>query len=210
MPNTYVGRNVGKMFADHLVAGSGDLISSATAKMKSDELKSIQQRYFHDTSEYTNTAIADNDCLTAIKYVRSKKLTKSYRKGVTGGTKMAAFVAGAATGATVGSVVPVAGTLVGGALGGVAVGAAASVGISITDRLKRSAKGIYKHLRGTRGVHREQAAAALLNCYHLPNHNDVKFLAALEALIVILGEEFDEVMASKAPEKRLADRMQSN
>ena len=75
--------------------------------------------------------IAENDALTAIKYARSKKLTKAKRKGVLGAGKFGAFVVGAAAGATLGSVVPVAGTVAGGAIGAVSLSAVASAGLTM-------------------------------------------------------------------------------
>ena len=86
------------------------------------------------------------------------------------------------------------------------MGAAASVSVTALDQFKRKTKGLFKVLRGTRDVHREEPAAALLNCYHLPNHQDLKFLAALEALVATLGDEYEEFMAAGAPKAILADR----
>jgi|APMI01.1.fsa_nt_gi hypothetical protein len=204
-------RVVGRWAASYLVAGSGDFMSVARAKGKSDVLGEILQEYFQDTSAYRDEAIALNDAKTAIKYARSKKLTKAKRKGVLGSVKMAGFVVGAATGATVGSVVPGAGTVAGGALGGVGVGAATSAVAFSLDHLKRKGKGFYKILRGTRGEHRKQAAEALLYCAMILDERDPKAQAAQAALHVILDGEFDEVFqATEQAVERIAARLKSN
>lgn len=211
-PTTYVGHNIAKQGANSLLPGSGDLASAASARLKDEALRGIQQRYFHDTSPYKGGDIAINDAKKAIQYVRSKKLTKSNRKAVIGGVKVVGFVVGAATGATLGSVVPVAGTVAGGVVGGVAIGSVVSGGVTVLDQMKRKAKGLYKIIRGTRGEHRHQAAKALLFCRETLPARDPKHGAAVGALIVILDEEYDEVMemSAAACEERVADRMKSN
>jgi hypothetical protein len=196
-----------------VLPGSGDIASSAAAALKNEQLKQIQQEYFQDTADYDKKSdIALNDALTAIKYARSKKLTKAYRKGVIGGAKAAAFVVGAATGATVGSVVPVAGTVAGGVIGGAGVATAVGASVFTLDHLKRKTKGLYKIIKGTRGEHRHQAARALLYCQGTFSQNDPKQGASEEALHVILGEEYDEVMAMALDPciERIADRLKSN
>lgn len=213
MPGTYTGRVLGRWTGGAVLPGSGDIASSAAAAMKNELLKQIQQEYFQDTSDYDKKSdIALNDALTAIKYARSKKLTKSYRKGVIGGVKAASFVVGAATGATVGSVVPVAGTAAGGVIGGVGLSTAVGASVFTLDHLKRKTKGLYKIIKGTRGEHRHQAARALLYCQGTYNANDPKRGASTEALHVILGEEYDEVMAMALDPcvERIADRLKSN
>lgn len=195
------------------VAGSGDLVSATLARAKTDALREILQRHFHDTSAYDgHSDIGQQDVKTAIKYARSKKLTKSNRKAVKGGIKMAGFVAGAATGATVGSIVPVAGTVAGGALGGVAVGSAVSASVTVLDQFKRKTKGLYKYIKGTRGEHRSQCAECLYYGATMLADNDPKHQAALEALYVILDEEAEEVLALPyaACVNRIAERLKSN
>ena len=54
--------------------GSGDAVTSVTARVKSDLLEDILQSYFHDNSSYAGSDIALNDAKQAIKYTRSKKL----------------------------------------------------------------------------------------------------------------------------------------
>lgn len=198
--------------AGYLIPGSGDFLSAARAKGKEEALLEIQQHFFHDTSKYSGGDIALNDVLQAIKYARSKKLTKAYRKGVIGGIKGASFVAGAATGATVGSVVPGAGTVAGGALGGVGLATVASAGVFTLDHLKRKTKGLYKMIRGTRGEHRHQAARAFLYCQGFFPATDPKQVAAELALEVILDGEYEEVMAMALEPmvERIADRLKSN
>jgi hypothetical protein len=210
---TYLGSSLAKMAGNHFIPGSGDAVTSITARAKSDLLRDILQQYFHDDRAYAGGDIALNDAKQAIKYARSKKLTKSNRKAVIAGAKFVGFVAGTATGATLGSVVPVAGTAVGGVAGGVAIGTVASGGVSALDQLKRKTKGLYKMIRGTRGEHRHQAARALLYCNGTFPANDPKHDASFDALVVILDEEFEEVvlrMPLEAAVERLADRMKSN
>jgi hypothetical protein len=213
MSGTYLGSSVAKMAGNHLIPGSGDAVTSITARAKSDLLGGILQTYFHDSTAYKDGDIALNDAQQAIKYARSKKLTKSNRKAVIAGAKFTGFVAGAATGATLGSVVPVAGTVVGGVAGGVAIGTAVSGGVTTLDQLKRKTKGLYKMIRGTRGEHRHQAARALLYCNGTFPSGDPKHDASFDALVVILDEEFSEVvhqMSLEAAVERLADRLKSN
>lgn len=208
-------RGLAHNIGNTMVAGMGDMASSAGAHDKAEKLKVVQQKYFQDTSTYNGSSdIAVNDPLMAIKYVRSKKLTKSYRQGVKGAIKFGGFAVGAATGATVGSVVPVAGTVAGGVVGGVTVGAAVSGGVTLLDQIKRRTKGIYKYVKGTRGAHRNQAAECLWTCSHYSTaHNyDPKRDAAKEALVIILEEDHDEVMALEGhiAMERIADRLKSN
>ena len=131
MSGTYLGSSVAKMAGNHFIPGSGDAVTSITARAKSDLLRDILQTYFHDNAVYKGGDIPLNDAKQAIKYARSKKLTKSNRKAVIAGAKFVGFVAGAATGATIGSVVPVAGTVVGGV---------AAVSYTHLDVYKRQAK----------------------------------------------------------------------
>ena len=213
MPGTYRGRVLGRWAGGAVLPGSGDFVSAASANIKSDLLKEIQQEYFQDPREYDKKSdIALNDALTAIKYARSKKLTKSHRKAVLGTVKAAGFVIGAATGATLGSVVPGAGTVAGGAVGAVGLSTVVGGSAFTLDHLKRKTKGLYKIIRGTRGEHRDQAARCLLYCQGTYSDNDPKKMAANEALIVLLDEEFGEVMAMPLNDAitRIADRMKSN
>ncbi|HSW06245.1 hypothetical protein [Aquabacterium sp.] len=213
MTDTYRGRVLGRWAGGAVLPGSGDIASSAAAYLKSDLLKQIQQAYFQDTTDYDKKSdIAENDALQAIRYARSKKLTKSHRKGVLGAVKVAGFVVGAATGATLGSVVPVAGTVAGGAIGAVGVSTVVGGGAFTLDHLKRKTKGFYKYLRGTRGEHRHQCAHALLYCHGHLDSADPKQKAATEALVAILEDEYAEVMAMPEAQRleRLADRLKSN
>ena len=205
-------RAVARWAGSYLIPGSGDFASTARALGKVEALKLIQQHYFHDTSNYPGGDIALNDALQAIRYARSKKLTKAQRKAVLGTVKFAGFVAGAATGATVGSVVPVAGTVAGGAIGGVTLGTVVSGGAFTLDHMKRKTKGLYKMIRGTRGEHRHQAARALLYCQGTFPPDNPKQGASEDALQVILDGEYEEVMAMslEACVERVADRLKSN
>jgi len=203
---------MGRWAGNAILPGSGEAASSMKAFAKNDVLKEIQQIYFHDVSTYSGGDIPLNDALKAIKYARSKKLTKAKRKAVIGTVKAAGFVIGAATGATLGSIVPVAGTAVGGIVGGAGVATAVGGATTVLDQLKRKTKGLYKAIRGTRGEHRLQAAQALLYCQSCLPGRDPKQNAAEEALAVLLDEEYDEVMAmtSEAMTARVADRLKSN
>lgn len=129
-----------------------------------------------------------------------------------GGVKVVGFVVGAATGATLGSGVPVAGTVAGDAVGGVAIGSVVSGSVTVLDQIKRKAKGLYKIIRGTRGEHRHQAAKALLFCRETLPARDPKHRASVEALSIILDEEYDEVLEMPGAdcEERVADRLKSN
>jgi hypothetical protein len=208
-------RGIGRTVGNTMVAGMGDLASSSGAYDKAEKLKMVQQKHFQDTSDYDKSSnIAVNDPLMAIRYARSKKLTKSFRKGVTGAIKFGGFTVGAVTGATVGSVVPVAGTVAGGAIGGVTIGAAVSGGVTVLDQLKRKTKGLYKAIKGTRGEHRHQAAECLHTCanYSSLNNYDPKRDASKEALEIILEDEHAEVMGLEPhiAIERIADRLKSN
>lgn len=205
-------RAIGRWAAGYVLPGAGDIASSVRAAAKNEALQEIQKEFFQDPGAYKGGDIALNDALQAIKYARSKKLTKAQRKGVIGGVKAASFVAGAATGATLGSVVPVAGTVAGGVLGGAALSSVASVGMFSLDHLKRKTKGLYKMIRGTRGEHRHQAARALLYCQGFFPDDDPKQMAADAALMVILDEEYDEVMGMPLEPmvERVSDRLKSN
>ena len=209
---TYLSRSVGKQVANHFIPGSGDFLSSATADLKDKMLSEIQQKFFQSSANYSGGDIGLNDALKAIQYVRSKKHTKSVRTATKGGIKFAGFVAGAVTGATLGSIIPVAGTIGGGVAGGVGAGVLVSGGVTGLDQIKQKTKGIYKFLRGTRGEHRSQAASTLLHCQASLPDGDPKSDASHEALIVILGDEYEEVMAMPAQKAhdRIADRLKSN
>ena len=207
-----VERAMGRWAGGYLLPGSGDFLSAGRALGKEEALRQVQQHFFHDGSAYKGGDIALNDVLQAIKYARSKKLTKAHRKGVIGGVKLASFVAGAASGATLGSVIPVAGTVAGGAVGGVGLATIASGGVFALDHLKRKTKGLFKMIRGTRGEHRHQAARAFLYCQGFFNPQDPKQRAAEAALTIILDGEYKEVMAMELEPmvERLADRLKSN
>jgi hypothetical protein len=106
---------------------------------------------------------------------------------------------------TVGSVIPGAGNLAG-AVGGAVAGASLGAFVNVRDMLLRIDKVIYKMATGTHGVRREQAAEALIHCAqngHLHRH------AARWALVIILGDEYGDVMKNKDVD-RLASRLKSN
>ncbi|WP_421988335.1 hypothetical protein, partial [Roseococcus sp.] len=96
-----------------------------------------------------------------------------------------------------------------GAAGGFIAGSSLSAGVSLLDRMKRSAKGIYKHVKGTRGVHRSQAAATLMHCHVAAYNRANGSNPADEALFVILGEEYEAVTRA-VDVTRLAARLASN
>lgn len=203
---TYYGRELKKFGASLVVAGSDDATSAATAALKVEELGNVLQRHFQARSmEFDGSDIGIDDCRSAILYARGKKHTKAVRRAAVGTAKSALQIAAVAGGVTVGSVIPVAGNLAG-AIGGAVAGSSLGAFVTVGDRLLRMSKGIYKMATGTQGVHRAQAAEALINCAqdgHLHRH------AARWALVIILGDEYDEVMRKKDVD-RLASRMKSN
>lgn len=209
MATTYFTHNLAKMGASHLISGSGDAASAIVAEAKAGALADILQEFYQSRDEkFDGTDIGPQEVKKAIIYARGKKHTKAIRKGVIATVKFGAQVAATVGGATIGSVVPVFGTAAGGLAGAVA-GASLGSGVTLADRLKRSAKGIYKWARNTRGEHRKQAAATLMaNAAPQFNRADGRNPAD-EALFVLLQEEYDGVMA-KHDVERLAARMKSN
>lgn len=210
MPSTtYVGRGIAKLAGSQLLSGSGDAASAVSAEAKAQALDDILQEFYQSRgAEFDGKDIGLTDVKRAIIYARGKKHTKALRKGVLATTKFGLQIAATAGGATLGSVVPGLGTAIGGA-GGFIAGASLGVTVTLADRLKRSAKGIYKWAKGTRGEHRKQAAACLMHCSHSSYDWADGRNPAVEALAVILGEEFDEVVRAGNVE-RLADRLKSN
>ena len=209
MPTTYVAHGLAKMVGSHFIAGSGDAVSSMLAEAKAQALEDILQSYYQARGEeFDGRDIGLTDVKRAIIYARGKKHTKAIRKGVIAGSKFGLQVAAAVGGATVGSVVPVLGTVFG-AAGGAVAGASLGTAVTLADRMKRSAKGIYKFARHTRGVHRLQAAATLLHCHTVPYNLAGGGNPADEALFVLLGEEYDLVTRTNDTE-RLAARLKSN
>lgn len=205
----YVAHNLAKIAGSHFISGGGDAASAISAEAKAAALQEILQEYYQAPDyEFDGTDIGQTEVKKAIAYVRGKKHTKAIRKGVIATTKFGLQVAATVGGATVGSVVPGLGTAIGG-LGGAVAGASLGLGVTVLDRMKRSAKGIYKHVKGTRGQHREQAANTLMHCssaaYDWANGRNPAF----DALVVILQDEFDDVMA-QGDVKRLAARLKSN
>lgn len=213
--NVYTRKFAGNFLRDrateHVVPGSGKLRSAGMAYNKCMDLTDVLQTYFQDTTEYDGKDISPTDAKQAIKYVISKKFRKSVRQGMKGTIILGAAVAGAATGATVGSVVPGAGTVAGGAVGYVALSSAASALVVGGDRLVRTLKGAYKQfIAHTRGKHREQAALALYLCWGA--RSDTTYGEAAEvALEIILGDEYDQVMAKNPADamNRIAARIKS-
>ncbi|MGG5819293.1 hypothetical protein [Falsiroseomonas sp. HW251] len=205
----YVAHNIAKIAGSHLISGGGDAASAIVAEAKAAALQDLLQEYYQDPHyEFDGSDIDQTDVKKAIAYVRGKKHTKAIRKGVIATTKFGLQVAATVGGATVGSIVPVAGTALGG-LGGAIAGAGLGTGVTVLDRMKRSTKGIYKYLKGTRGQHREQAANTLMHCASaLYNWADGRNPAD-DALVIILQDEYDDVMA-KGDVKRLAARLKSN
>lgn len=209
MSTTYVGRNLAKQVGDFFIAGSGDAASAVSAEAKAQALDDILQHYYQRRGmEFDGSKIALTDTMKAIVYARGKKHTKAVRKGVISSAKFGLQVAAVAGGATIGSVVPVAGTALG-AAGGVVAGLSLGVGITVLDRMKRSAKGIYKWATDTRGVHRNEAAACLLHTHTSQFNRANGGNPADDALLVILGEEYQSVTSSNNV-ARLADRLKSN
>lgn len=206
MYTTYFGRNVAKTAGSFVISGSDDALSAATAEMKVDMLGDVLQIYFQARdSTFDGTDINEDDCLKAILYARSKKHTKAMRRGAAGTAKAGLQIAAVAGGVTVGSVVPGLGNALG-AVGGAVAGSALSPLVTGFDLLGRLGKGLYKRAIGTRGHHRGQAANALMHCAK-PGHR--LRAPAITALLILLGDEYDEVM-SKGDAERLADRLKSN
>lgn len=207
--STYRGHNLAKLAGSHFLAGSGDAASAISAEAKAQALDDILQDFYQSRGEqFDDTDIGLNDVKKAIIYARGKKHTKAIRKAFIGTSKFGLQVAATVGGATVGSVVPGLGTAIGG-LGGAVAGASLGIGITLLDRMKRSAKGIYKWAKGTRGEHRKQAAATLMHRSHASYDWANGRNPADEALIVILQEEYDAVMRAQDLE-RLANRLKSN
>jgi hypothetical protein len=209
MPTTYAAHNLAKLAGSHFLPGSGDAASAVSAEAKSQALGDILQKFYQAwDEEFDGTDIGQTEVKKAILYVRGKKHTKALRKGVLAGTKFGLGVAATVGGATAGSVVPGLGTALGG-LGGFVAGASLGAGVTVLDRMKRSAKGVYKWARNTRGAHRAQAAATLMHCaapaFDWANGRN----PADEALIVILQEEYERVVREHDL-ARLAARMKSN
>jgi hypothetical protein len=206
---TYRGRALAKTVFGFVVAGSGDAASAVSAEAKAQVLDDILQTYFHARGEeFDGSEIGPTDVKKAIIYARGKKHTKAVRKGALSAAKFGLQVAVTAGGATVGSVVPVVGTMFG-AVGGFIAGSSLTGGVMVLDRLKRGAKGLYKHCKGTRGVHRRQAAETLLNCQGRRHNRADGSNPADEALVVILGDEYDRVTLDHDVD-RLAARLASN
>ncbi|WP_237213555.1 hypothetical protein [Falsiroseomonas oryziterrae] len=206
---TYVPRELAKMAGSHFIAGSGNIASSITAAAKVSALSDILQDYFQDRDfEFDGTEIEESDVKKAIAYARGKKESKAIRKGVIGTAQFGLQAAATVGGATVGSVIPGLGTVLGG-VGGAVAGASLGVGVLLVDRLKRTTKGIYKWAKGTRGEHRKQAAFTLLSMAKKATGKKDAASAAYAALVVILGDEFDDVMKNERY-GRLADRLKSN
>lgn len=193
--DTYHLRFVGKQVADQFVAGSGDLLSAKTARLKVEDLEACLQTICQDPHyEWDGQDIAETDLKNAIAYARGKKRTKAHRRAFVGTTKFGAQVAGTVTGATVGTVAaPVVGTALG-AAGGFVAGASLSSAVTAADYLKRGAKYVYKKAMGTQGVHRLQAARALVYPLSYLSKDDTYRAVAKDALRIILGDEFDELI----------------
>jgi hypothetical protein len=206
---TYLGRNIGKAAFDHLLAGSGEAASAAAAELKAQALDDLLQLFFQAGGlQFNGQDINPTDIKMAIAYSKGKKHTKAQRKAVIGTAKLGLQIAATAGGATIGSVVPVAGTVLGG-VGGAIAGAGLGITITAADRIKRTAKGFYKVLMHTRGEHRKQAAIAFMYCAS-PQFNWADGRnAANEALLVILGDEYERVVGEQDV-GRLADRLKSN
>jgi hypothetical protein len=208
-PTTYADRNIAKTVASHFIAGSGDAASAASAEFKAQMLSDILQEYYQDRGYvFDDTDIGQTEVKKAIAYARGKKHSKAMRKGVIATTKFGLQIALVVGGASIGSIVPVAGTALG-AVGGAVAGASLGVTVSLADQIKRKSKGLYKYLRNTRGEHRKQAAATLMHCSDALYNRQDGGNPARDALIVILGEEFDKVMAAEDV-GRIADRLKSN
>lgn len=203
---TYFGRGVSKFLGGMVVSGSGDALSAATAELKVELLSDVLQIFFQARDmEFGGTDIGIDDCRSAVLYARGKKQAKAYRRAAAGTAKLSLQIAAAAGGATVGSIIPIAGTAAGG-LGGAVAGASLSPLVTAADYAARGGKALYKIHEGTRGVHRAQAAAALMNC---ATRGHIHHAPATMALQILLGEEYDRVMQKKDVD-RLAARMKSN
>jgi hypothetical protein len=197
---------------EQFIPGFGKFRSAGVALQKCGSLEDVLQAYFQDTTAYDGTRIDEEDSKKAIKYVISKKFRKSVRQGIKGTFILGAAIGGAAAGATVGSVIPGAGTVAGGVGGAVGLGSLASVSAAVVDRAARGIKGVYKACKGTRGEHREQAARALDYCARMRDFFNLPYgEAAGEALKIILGDEYQTVMAGDSDEaiKRIAMRIKS-
>ncbi len=201
--------------ANQLFCGAGTLTSGAIAKIKVDILQGILQAYFQDTTAYDGSAIGVTDVRKAIAYAISKKRTKEHRKFAIGTAQSSLTVAATAGGLTAGSVIPGLGTAIGGA-GGFIAGRSLAFGVSGLDQMKRKSKFLYKKVRGSQGTHRGQAAAALVNCCQ---DNTEAGQAALEALSVLMGDNFDKFhqnlvggvsYTTDMAVKEVADRLKSN
>lgn len=191
--------------------------SSHRAYEKVNRLEAVLSRYYPQWPAYDGkSAIADVP--TALKYVVAKKRTKGDRKAAGAAATAAFTVAGTVIGGAAGSVaLPGAGSVVGALTVGQIVGSAPGVG----TQLMRKSKFLYKTLRGTQGVHRQQAAGILYQTYKDMQNRPIKiqqeskaFSAANEALRLILDDPDEFAMVTQDQDiqnavKCIASRLKS-
>lgn len=191
-----------------LLSVAKNLASAERAATKVEALVAILNRYFPDWEEYDGKSDINN-VQTALKYCVSKKGTKAKRKAAQGAAGLVFGTTGLIVGGAAGSfVLPGAGTVAGAVTVGEVLAQVPTVGFQGYRRFK----GLYKLIKGTRGVHRQQCAMTLVGSFRDPPVNNSERAAGL-ALAVILGEEeFTMVMGDPEEDAkiaRVADRLKS-
>lgn len=209
---TYLPREVALKALDGLLGQAvpglaiGRAISASAAIDKSKALFMVASRFYNPVDVNKTFGEVDTVC-DAIVYAGQKKGTKGTRQGVVASAEVTAGIAGGLIVGAAGSVVvPVAGTIAGATIGA-AVGKA-SVGVGY--QILRKSKWLYKKIRKTQGVHRNEAAELL---YYAATQADAgrDQLASTAALLLLLGSEYDKVMATPEDDAiaRIAARMKS-
>lgn len=196
-----LGRKAGKKLAKtafgKIVPGGSNFLSAGAAKIKSDALYALGQKLSGVDYNFKDDITTVKH---AIQFVSNKKRDKAIRQTATGTAKAGTTIAITATSATVGSIIPGLGTAAG-TVGGLGAGYVLSPAIFGASYLKRMAKHLYKHIQGTLGKHRDQAANVLFGAWAKyrdePNTPDGK--AAAQALWLILGDfEFEYMRQGKS------------
>lgn len=167
-----------------LLSAAKHALSASRAADKVLALQQVLTRYYPDWTPYDGRA-AIQDVQTALAYVVAKKSTKAGRKTAQSAATMAFGLAGAAIGGAAGTVALPG---VGSAIGAVTVGQLVSAAPTVGTQTFRKFKFLYKTLRGTQGVHRQEAATALFNACRQLDHRSNDTYAAAAGLLVIIGD----------------------
>jgi hypothetical protein len=208
---TYLTRGAAKSALDgvlgQLIPGlsGGRTVSGAAAQVKRELLQYVASHYYSPVN-FDQHFDGDLEYVSdAIVYASQKKGTKGDRQLIVAAAENVAGIAGGIIGGAAGSVaMPVAGT-VGGATIGVVAGKGA---VGVGYQLFRKAKWVYKKVKGTQGVHRNEAAAILYSAAVDGQGTDK--LAATAALLIILGDEYEHFMGKPdLAVERIANRLKS-